>query len=315
MTVRHPLPIAGALLAALLFAQGPIAADPDAADPDAAGPVESAGLLRLARLADATYDSTPGWAHEAERLPELPLLVEHIAAYIEEQGYGSGHIPAEVTMEVDFGELRSLTSGRHVAETDRVEVNERFLTDPSWEERPWLGVLVHEMLHAEGYPIESQVQLITTEILAAMANDGYPGALAELSDRIRRHALLSAWWLAAYEHEALPQRLAATNVAPVCEMGCTQVSGDVRAVEAVRREVFDPAELRRVLARERFWLGPSQHDYDVLVGSYVAEPLGVMLASACGEGPVLRLERLHGFPPLFPSVDDTGAFLEELGWC
>ena len=44
-----------------------------------------------------------------------------------------------------------------------------------------------------------------------MANDGYPGALVELADRIRRQALKSAWWMAAYEHEMMPTELTDTN--------------------------------------------------------------------------------------------------------
>jgi len=307
MSIRHSLLIVGALATALLLAQVPAAADREGTD--------TTDLLRLARLADAMHDSAPRWAEEVERLPELPRLVEHIAGYIEEEGYGSGDVPVEVTADRDFGELRSLVSGRYDIESGKIELNERFLTDPSWEDRPWLGVLVHEMLHAEGYPVEAQVQLITTEVLATMANDGYPGALVELADRIRRHALQSAWWMAAYEHTSLPTSLAETNTSPTCEMGCTQVSGEVDDVEAARRDVFDAGELRRALARERFWLRRSQRDYDIVLGSYVAEPLGVLLARACGDGPELRLKRDDGWPPLYPSVDDTGAFLKEIGWC
>jgi hypothetical protein len=296
-----------ALIAALLLV--PI--------PTVAGPVPSdAGrLLQLARAADRVFDEQAAWHEEARRLPELPRLVEHVAAYIQEEGYGSGHIPAEVTMDASFGASRSLVSGRYDPNADRVELSERFRTDPTWADQPWLGVLVHEMLHAEGYPIESQVQVMTTEILATMANDGYPGALVELADRVRRHALLSAWWLAAYEHDSLPADFSDRNLPPFCEMGCTLVSGDVGGVEDVRRSVFDAAELRRFLARERFWLERSQRDYDKVLASYIAEPLGVVLADACGEGLPIRLARDEGWPPLFPSMDDAHAFLAEIGWC
>jgi hypothetical protein len=306
MTWRHPHRMAGAIITALLFM-------PTATH---AGPAETdiARLLTLATLADAVYDTQPAWHEEARRLPELPRLVEHVASYIEEDGYGDGHIPSVVSMDADFGGSRSLVSGRYDRDADRVDMNARFLTDPSWADRPWLGVLIHEMLHAEGYPIEAQVQVITTEILASMANDGYPGALVELSDRLRRHALLSAWWLAAYEHEALPTELASTDRSPFCEMGCTQVSGDVSQVDSARRKVFDAAELRQTLARERSWQH-SQHDHDSVLGSYVAEPLGVILSATCGDRASIRLVRRHGWPPLFPSVDDTRAFLEETGWC
>ncbi|HKZ92898.1 MAG TPA: hypothetical protein VJZ50_12240 [Candidatus Limnocylindrales bacterium] len=261
------------------------------------------------------FDAQLTWKEEVERMPELPQLVEHIAAYIDEEGYGSGHIPASVTMDADFGESRSLASGRYFPDTDTIELNERFLTDPSWLERPWLGVLVHEMLHAEGYPIEAQVQVISTEVLATMANDGYPGALVELADRLRRHALLSAWWLAAYEHGSLPSSLAVTNTAPYCRMGCTVVSGRLDEVVEARHSILDAAELRVALARERFWLQRSQRDYDLVLGSYVAGPLGVLLSAACGQGQELKLVRDDGWPPLFPSVDDTRAVLEEMGWC
>jgi hypothetical protein len=285
--------------------------------PTVAGPVpsEAGRLLELARAADRVFDEQPAWQEEVGRLPELPLLVEHVAAYIQEEGYGSGHIPAEVTMDASFGASRSLVSGRYDANADRVELSERFRADPTWANQPWLGVLIHEMLHAEGYPIEAHVQVITFEILATMANDGYPGALVELADRLRRHALLSAWWLAAYEHESLPSRLSDRNLPPFCEMGCTQVSGDVGEVEVVRRSVFDAAELRRFLARERFWLERSQRDYDKMLGSYVAEPLGVVIAAACGEGLPITLVREVEWPPLFPGVADTHAFLAEIGWC
>jgi hypothetical protein len=307
MSNRHARRGAGAIIATLLLVPVPTAAGPE--------PTKAADLLQLARLADALFDAQPAWSEEVGRLPELPMLVEHIAAYIQEEGYGSGHIPASVTMDADFGESRSLASGRHFPGTDRVELNERFLTDPSWADRPWLGALVHEMLHAEGYPIEAQVQLMSTEILATMANDGYPGALVELADRIRRDALLAAWWLVAYEHGSLPSSVADTNTSPYCQMGCTVVSGDDAEVEEVRRSVFDADELRRAMARERFWLERSQRDYDVVLGSYVVEPLGALLSAACGEGQTIKLIRDDGWPPLFPSVDDTHAILEEVGWC
>jgi hypothetical protein len=128
-----------------------------------------------------------------QRLPELPRLVEHIAGYIEEEGYGSGDVPVEVTADGDFGELRSLVSGRYDIDSGGIQLNERFFTDPSWADRPWLGVLVHEMLHAEGYPVEAQVQVITTEVLATMANDGYPGALVELCAGSERRTTAAAY--------------------------------------------------------------------------------------------------------------------------
>jgi hypothetical protein len=299
--------VAGAIIASLLLVPVPSTAGPE--------PTDAADLLRLARLADAMFDAQHPWNEEVERLPELPLLVEHIAAYVHDAGYGSGHVPASVTMDADFGESRALVSGRYDPGADRIELNERFLADPSWVDRPWLGVLVHEMIHAEGYPIEAHAQLITTEILAAMANDGYPGALVELADRLRRHALLSAWWLAAYEHGSLPSSLAVANTAPHCQMGCAVVSGHVDEVDEVRRTIFDARELRRARAQERFWLQRSRLDYDIVLGSYVAEPLGVLLSAACGEAPGFTLVRDDGWPPLFPSVDDTRAILEEIGWC
>lgn len=307
MSYRRPRRLAAATIASLLLVPLPTSAGPEATD--------AAELLRLTLLADALFDEQPTWREDAGRLPGLPLLVEHIAAYIEDEGYGSGHVPASVTMDGDFGPSRWLEAGRYYPVTDRIELNERFLTDPSWADRPWLGVLVHEMLHAEGYSVEAQVQLITTEILARMANDGYPGALLELTDRLRRHALLSAWWLDAYEHDALPSSLAVSNTFPFCRMGCTQVSGDVEAVDNVRRSIFDAAELRAALARERFWLTRSQRDYDLVLGSYIVEPLSVLLSAACGEGHEFRLVRDDGWPPLFPSVDDTRAILQEIGWC
>ncbi len=297
----------GALLAALLLVPLPTVAGPE--------PVDGEALLRLASLADTMYDSRPGWIEEAKRLPELPVLVKHIAAYVEEEGYGSGHVPAGVTMEADFGEQRSLAMGLYYESSDTVELNERFFTDPSWADRPWLGVLVHEMIHAEGYPVEAQAQLITFEILATMANDNYPGALLELTDRVRRHAILSAWWLAAYEHDRLPDRLAATNRSAFCSMGCTVVSGDASVIIEARRTIYDAIELRRALARERYWLDRSERDYDAVLGSYVAEPFGVLLSAACGTGLESRLTRDPSSPPLFPSVDDMGAFLAEIGWC
>jgi hypothetical protein len=299
--------MAGAIIFVLLIA--PITTDAGPADTD------GARLLQLAALADTMYDAQPAWPEEVSRLPELRRLVEHIAAYIEEDGYGDGHIPAVVTMDGDFGGSRSQISGRYDRATDTVELNERFFTDPSWADRPWLGVLIHEMLHAEGYPIEAQVQVITTEILATMANDGYPGAVVELADRLRRHALLAAWWLAAYEHEALPTRLASTDRSPYCQMGCTQVSGDIGEVDEARRRIYDAAELRQALARERSWQQHTQHDYDSVLGSYIAEPLGVLLAATCGHGAEIKLVRRDGWPPLFPSTDDTSAYLTEIGWC
>ncbi len=171
------------------------------------------------------------------------------------------------------------------------------------------------MLHAEGYSVESQVQVITLEILATMANENYPGAMHELTDRIRGHALLSAWWLAAFEHDELPTQLSTTNAFTDCNMGCTQVSGDVAAVEAAQRSIYDTSELRRVLSRQRFWLTRSQRDYDIVLEAYIAEPLWVALTAACGDGLESRLTRDGSPPPLFPSTDDLRAFLLELGWC
>jgi hypothetical protein len=100
-------------------------------------------------------------------------------------------------------------------------------------------------------------------------------------------------------------------------MGCTAVRGDVGAVDVVRRSIFDPDELRRARARERYWLGRSRHDYDVVLGSYVAEPLGALLSVTCGSGEQrqIKLVRDEGWPPLFPSADDTRALFQEIGWC
>ena len=276
---------------------------------------EAADLLRLADLADALFDAQAPWPAEASRLPELPTLVEHVAAQIREEGLGSGHIPAAVAIDGDFGPLRSLESGRYYVSTDSIVLNRRFLSDPSWSDSPWLGTLVHEMLHAEGYTKEAQVQLLTMEILASLANDGYPGAMHEVTDRLRRHALLSAWWLIAYGHDGLPATVRPVDLFAYCRLRCPATSDDVGPVEEARRRIFDPVELRRVYARERFWLSDSGRDYDLVLRGYVASTLGALLEGSCREVPVGRLARRGAPPPLKPRLDDTAAILAEIGWC
>ena len=137
----------------------------------------------------------------------------------------------------------------------------------------------------------------------------------EVTDRLRRHALLSAWWLSAYGHDGLPVSIGPVNPFVFCRLRCRTPNGDVGPVEETRRRIFDPVELRRVYARERYWLSDSQRDYDLVLQGYVASTLGALLEASCGDALVGRLVRRGSRPPFEPRFDDTAAILAEIGWC
>ena len=284
------------------------------------------GMLALARAADVAWDADyPG--HFTLPLPypdarhaNLPRLAADIAAQIAEEGLGlDGRMPDSVTW-ADYGSDRNSIAGRWAWSND-VTLNDRYRDDPAWWNRPWFGVLIHEMVHAQGVYDETRTEILTWEVEAAMAQLGYPGARYDLLRTLRTDALGAAWWMAAYERPVL---LSDADVRryPCCPLP----TGDTSAVDAVRHELLDPTEWRRIEKNMRWWLHESGRDYESVIDTYVARVLGQLVPAACSPDPVIADASVAavvagGMPMTLPiklpefHADDFQAVLSEIGYC
>lgn len=271
-------------------------------------------MLALARAADVAYD--------AERQPfpyldPLPRVAQDIAFQIAEEDLGlTGRMPNGGVVWADYGPDRNSVAGRYTW-GDEVSLNVRYRDDPEWTSQPWLGVLIHEMIHAQYVWNETRTEIMAYEVEAAMAALGYPGARADLLRSLRLDALLAAWWMAAYEQPDLMSNHPSPFYLP---------SGDTSRVDAVRHEVLDPVEWRRVEKRMRWWLYSSHLDYSAVIETYVAHVLGTLIPAACSITPVIADASLVGVVaggmPMTQTVnlpefrvDDMKAVFNELGYC
>lgn len=288
-------------------------------------------LLRLATVSDAAFDAvTERWSPPYGM--QLTDWRDAIMRQIGEEGIKwDGRKPPPVSF-VDFGDEGSQVAGKFTL-AGAVELNARFVTDPAWQRIPWLDVLVHELIHAAGLRNEAQTSLVTYEVIAALADLGFPYAFPEVLDTLRRDALLAAWWIARYDLPVRPTTTGATGLRacnacetqPEVDLATGDVvrrEGDVAQLERVtqaRRAIFTPAEHRRVLARERYWTS-ADRDYAQALDAYVVRPLATILASICDDDPTL-IEWIEwsGFGSPMPTppilMDDIDAVLREIGGC
>ena len=284
-------------------------------------------MLRLARAADVAYDADyPGrgvFQVPDSLLVTLPDVAADIAAQIAEEDLGlPGRMPASVAW-VDYGPDRNSVAGRYSLRGD-VSLNVRYRDDPAWRTIPWLGVLVHEMIHAQYVFSETRTEILTWEVMSALAALDYPGARYDLLRSLRLDALVAAWWMAAYER---PLLLSDTETHRYCGSGqCPLPTGDTSRVDAVRHELLDPVEWRRTEKRMRWWLHTSGEDYAAVIETYVARVLGTLIPAACSADPVVADASVAavvagGMPMTLPiplpafRVDDMRATLIEIGGC
>ena len=247
-------------------------------------------LLVLAQKADAEYDAllrVEGVAAQPESWTELYILVKEIIYQIDEEGATTQLIRPASVMFADFGPgRRSAVAGTYATADGAIVLNERFLT-PAWGDSSWLSTLIHELVHAQGYlvgdssTLESQTEIVATEVLAAMANLNYPGARAELLDGLRRDALAMAYYIARFGGDPIhttyteDMQFSGWNSDPVL----------MNRLAAARRAILTPTELARSDKRIRWW-EERPAEYVQVLGKYVVTTITMELDAACGSGTV-----------------------------
>lgn len=289
-------------------------------------------LLVLAVSADAAYDALdPEWTAEPQTWAEVRELVEEIVYQIAEEGASDQLVLPTDLRFIDYGPgRRSAVAGTYYPSIGSIALNKRFLT-PAWGDHSWLAVLIHELVHAQGYivgdssALESQTEIIATEVTAAMANLNYPGAQAEVLDGLRRDALAVAYFIARFGGE--PDHSTYSE---------GQWTGQANAalldrLSQVRAQVFSPTELARVEKRLRWW-DERPDEYAGVLSRYYSKVVTMLLDAACGTGVMaegfmqrrfqprpgggylIEMSGDYEMPPLL--VDDLAYILrKELGFC
>jgi hypothetical protein len=282
--------------------------------------------LRLARLADIAYDAEPT---TDDRDVPLELHVLAILGQFMEDGITPyPDFPTSVSFD-EYGRDRGAVAGRYYPGTGRLTLNARYVIDPAWKGNSYLGVLVHELVHAQGEDVvdeynEAATEVIAYEVTAALGNMGYPGARADILDTLRRDALSAAFWIAHYG--GTPE---ATVKGAQPRWGLSPTvpdpdAGLVARVAEARAGLFSPAELRRVDKGLRYRLGPTYPgDYGGVLDAYVVRPLAVILASVGDDDPtcVEDFREESDVPMPYPisrvgplQLDDLDALLREIGF-
>ena len=242
-------------------------------------------LLALGQHADREADAEPSWLDVRPIYSDdLDKLTTIILTGLRDYGFANPHRPVSVKFE-DYGADATQVAGRYYETEDRVTLNIRYITDPVWERRGYLKVLTHELIHAQGYTSEVQTETIALQIVAALGNQGEPGFRRAVLEEIRNDALWSAYDIAV--HHAY--FVADDNVRPPCETGlddhgytCMPEGPPNLAMQArldaVRRQVFDPIELRYSDYKVRWW---EQRQIVLLMDAYVMPPLAYTLQAYC----------------------------------
>jgi len=155
--------------------------------------------LRLAALADAAYDAEPSKDTDHD-LTALSIAI--LWQFVEDGVTLAVDFPSSVRF-AEYGYDRGAVAGRYSPSTGAVTLNVRYLMDPAWRDNSYLGVLVHELVHAQGEDVvddynEAATEVIAYEITAALGDLGYPGARADILDTLRRDSLSAAFWIAHY---------------------------------------------------------------------------------------------------------------------
>ena len=247
-------------------------------------------MLAIAQMADREYKAAlkvdqPWTVVEPKSLDQLKYLVYSVVAKEWELDITPGIMPRDVF----FGEfnpaLRSGVAGVTYTAVGIVQLNARYLADPSWS-GSWFETLIHELTHVQGYLNEAQTETLAIDVLGSFANNNYPSALSLFWKMVRDDALRMAWYFATWEHtgfihttqQALPSALF-SNCSP-----CTIPAGDadlLAKLDSVRAGVQTPAEFRYFDARTRFWRH-SGSSYRAILEAYTVPVLTVLLDNACG---------------------------------
>ncbi len=238
-------------------------------------------LLTLAVSADREFDKITEVAPQPENWREAWALVKEIIYQIEEEGASTQIIPPTDLSFADFGPgTRSAVAGFYSETSGAIVLNERYLYPGLWGS--WLSTLVHELVHAQGYfvgassTLEAQTEITATEVLAAMANLGYPGARAELLDGLRRDALKMAFYIAQFGGSPIHSSFDAPPVAGTADPVM------LARLAAANAAVFTPTELARMDHRTRWWM-ESAAEYVGVLARYVVKTTTIEVDTACSE--------------------------------
>jgi len=245
------------------------------------------GLVSLAVKADAAYDlEVVDPATQPQSWDEFDVLVKEIVYQIDEEGVSDHLITPNYFEFKDFGPgRRSAVAGTYSEAFSTVSLNERFI-QPAWGGQSYLSVLIHEIVHAQGYfvgespQLESQTEIAATEVLAALANLGYPGARAESLDGLRRDALAMAYYIARFEGNPHHTTYGPTDIPSVLTDGDT---GLLAAWTDARAAIFTPTEIARSDKRIRWWEERAE-EYVGVLARYVVTTATMELDAACGTG-------------------------------
>jgi hypothetical protein len=246
-------------------------------------------LLRLAALADREYDTLDvKWSMVGpQSWMDLGQLIKEIVYQIDEEGATTQLIlPTDIGF-VDYGPgRRSAVAGTYDPSYGIIVLNERFLT-PSWGEQSWFSTLVHELVHAQGYfvgssaTLESQTEIVATEVVAAMANLNYPGARADLLSGLRGDALAVAYYIARFSGSPIHTTNTDNQNLTVSFAGGDQAM--LARWQSVRQSILTPTELARSDKRIRWW-EERPLEYAEVLGKYAVTTLTMELDASCGTG-------------------------------
>lgn len=247
-------------------------------------------MIRLAVIADEAYDAIDeDWREVRPRNGNHFIsFVDEVVNQIHEEGASHGPIYPAGFEAMDYGPgRRSGVAGTYHPFEHVIGLNGRFFT-AAWDRVSWFGVMVHELVHAQGYlTSESQTELIAIEVVAAMANLGYPGAKADLLDGLRRDALAMAYYIARFEGGPRMSTVGPGNPAFQMEPDPAPKpdEGKLARLDTVRRQIFTPAEYARSEKRLRWW-NERADEYQVVLEKYVARVVTPLITAACGSGVV-----------------------------
>jgi len=279
-------------------------------------------LIDLAYKADAAYDKIDeSWADVAPKdWGQVQQMVKEIIFQINEEGATNQVIPpTNVTFEMFPVGQRSAVAAYYSELTGAVVLNERFILAGNWGE--WLATMIHELVHAQGYfvgessTLEAQTEIIATEVLASMANLGYPGARAALLDGLRRDALKEAFYIAQFggspihstydtppgQHQLdLPSAAFYDPPLPINYPDQTMLN----KLAAVNASIFTSDELARADHRTRWWMDRAD-EYEGVLARYVVKTMTIEIDASCAAGTHDASEQFQHFT-LYQNENDRG---------
>lgn len=246
-----------------------------------------AKYISLAYKADAAFDLIDeDWDEVSPKSwTEMQAQVKEIVYQIQEEGASEQLISPTSMSFRDFGPgRRTAVAAYYRQDTGEIVLNERYIYPGAFGS--WLATLVHELVHAQGYfvgessTLEAQTEITATEVLAALANLGYPGARADLLDGLRRDALKAAFYIAQFDGAPIHSTYDAPPVAgkPDARM--------LAAVDEANRAIFTPTELARVDHRTRWWM-ESSDEYIGVLARYVVKTATIEIDAACSASEIV----------------------------